>query len=279
MPHEIVVQNQTLQIANPYNEPVKLLWESLERMPNHLPSNHNAVQFMTAVVQEANACAFAVEAKGHKLNAASLRKAAFNTAALGLMPGDALGHAYFVPFKGVVQLIVGYRGFLDLAFRNNFLKGVNCEVVLQGEEFRRWNDSSGPQWNHEIDITRDREKTAWDEVVCAYCQYETKLGFTDTVIVNKKELDGIKRRQTRGKNAIWADNPIPMALKTPLRRASNRWQFTRELSNARMLDEQAERGDRQASISGESFDDQPAKLDLNQLDEPPEHLLKDYPES
>ena len=75
--------------------------------------------------------------------------AIMQVAALGLEPGGALGHAYLIPFDkrgklangqwGVVgtdvQLIIGYRGMIDLARRSGQIVSLSARVVYQKDKF------------------------------------------------------------------------------------------------------------------------------------------------
>lgn len=58
---------------------------------------------------------------------------------LGLEPDDILGHAYLVPFdnnklhKTDVQLMVGYKGFIDLAERTGKVHNIYARIVYEKE--------------------------------------------------------------------------------------------------------------------------------------------------
>ena len=64
-------------------------------------------------------------------------------AQLGLEPGAALGHCYLLPFgngkdksgRPNAQLIIGYRGMLDLARRSGQIQSINAYVVREEDEF------------------------------------------------------------------------------------------------------------------------------------------------
>lgn len=61
-------------------------------------------------------------------------------AQLGLFPDSYLGHAYLVPFNDKdrgpeVQLIVGYKGIIQLTLRSGVIGGIFASVVYEGEEF------------------------------------------------------------------------------------------------------------------------------------------------
>lgn len=241
MSTELIVGGKGLQLPDPRSPAAASLWSRLDRLPDWIPAEVQQDQFMMAVTAEANRMP-------QDVNPASLCSAAFNCAVVGLMPGPALGHAHFVPFKSgstrEVQLIVGYKGYLELAYRSGFLAGITCEVVYEGEKCERWNDSNGPQIDHRMSLDRVED---FDKVVAAYCIYQTQYGYRDIVTVGGRELKRLKQKHSRGSMQIWRDNPIEMALKTPIRRAAKRWKLTNQMAKAVYLDEQADRGERQAS--------------------------------
>lgn len=69
----------------------------------------------------------------------SLLAAGMQCAALGLEPNTPLQHCYLIPFdskKGFqVQFILGYRGIIDLALRNNRVHSVEARPVFEKDEF------------------------------------------------------------------------------------------------------------------------------------------------
>lgn len=67
-------------------------------------------------------------------NPVSMIGAIVAAAQLGLEPG-ILGHCYLVPFKGDVQLIIGYRGMIDLARRSGQTVSISAHVVYEGDQF------------------------------------------------------------------------------------------------------------------------------------------------
>src|SRR5689334_9796436 len=60
---------------------------------------------------------------------------------LGLEPGGVLGHAYLIPFENRsknttdVQLIIGYRGMIDLARRSGQIQSLQAVIVREGDRF------------------------------------------------------------------------------------------------------------------------------------------------
>lgn len=70
----------------------------------------------------------------------SMLGALMNCAALGLEPNTPLGHAYLIPFENKkkkiveVQMIVGYKGFIDLARRSGQLANIHVDMVYDDDE-------------------------------------------------------------------------------------------------------------------------------------------------
>ena len=62
-------------------------------------------------------------------------------ASLGLEPNTVLGHAYLIPFENrektqtEVQLVLGYKGMIDLARRSGHVVNIHADVVYQADEF------------------------------------------------------------------------------------------------------------------------------------------------
>ena len=174
-----------------------------------------------------------------------------NCATLGLIPGKAYGHAFFVPlmnrtYKPAIRecnLWLGYKGYLELGYRSGWLAGITLEVVVGDEKFRRWNDRNGAQLEHEINPNRPLVIDP-PTVVCSYCQYTTTSGYSDVVTIGGNQLRALRDKQGK----VWNSNFIEMALKTPIRRASKRWRQTSSLANAVRLDEQLERNETQDAL-------------------------------
>lgn len=166
-----------------------------------------------------------------------------NLSLIGLIPGAVFGHAYLVPFFNSKKncneatLITGYRGYLELAFANQFLKGLHADVVLDGEAYEQFTTRDGADFKHVPGIERDRR---WEKVVGAYCCWQTALGGTGFHFVPRSELDKLKKRHGKHKNSTWNTVTVDMCIKTPIRRASKYWQLTQRQARATYLDEQVE---------------------------------------
>lgn len=78
-----------------------------------------------------------------KASQESFLGAIMQCAQLGLEPGSALGHAYLLPFgngkdkynRSNVQLIIGYRGMIDLARRSGQIVSLSARAVMSATSF------------------------------------------------------------------------------------------------------------------------------------------------
>ena len=65
--------------------------------------------------------------------------ALMNAAQLGLEPNTPLGQAYLIPFKNKdkveCKFIVGYKGILDLVYRNENVQTIQAQIVYENDIF------------------------------------------------------------------------------------------------------------------------------------------------
>jgi recombination protein RecT len=141
----------------------------------------------------------------------SLFAAVVTSAQLGLLPDAQLGEAYFVPFKGKVQLIPGYRGLIKLA-RQGDIGFIEAEIIcmndkplyILGDESRfecvvNWQDR-GPMIG-----------------VYALAKYRDG-GIAARVVMTKAQVDAIREGSQNANGPAWRDHFEEMAKKTALRR-------------------------------------------------------------
>lgn len=156
--------------------------------------------------------------------------ALMNCAALGLEPNTPLGHAYLIPFdnkkKGVteVQVVIGYKGFMDLARRSGQIQSIHADVVYDDDEMWSFEYGSDMHLRHKPGPRRGRK-------VAAYCHVKLPDGQAfvvlpwDAVIRNRDQhSQGWKTAVRYGKQAEhpWATHEDAMASKTAVRALANR---------------------------------------------------------
>lgn len=146
---------------------------------------------------------------------------ALKAATLKLPINRNLGFAYIVPFKNKgkaePQMIIGYKGLIQLAMRTGEYRYINADVVYEGE-LQEVNKLTG-----EIDISG--EKTS-DKAVGYFAYLETLNGFSKTVFWYKDKVEAHAKRYSKSFNSSyspWKTDFDEMALKTVLRNALTKW--------------------------------------------------------
>jgi recombination protein RecT len=103
----------------------------------------------------------------------SIVKGVMDAAALGLDCSGLLGSAYLVPYRNKktgkyeAQLIPGYRGFIDLAYRRGKVKGINAAVVYGGDDFQ-FQFGLNPRLDHIPSLAIPRSD---DNIIAAYAAW------------------------------------------------------------------------------------------------------------
>jgi recombination protein RecT len=160
----------------------------------------------------------------------SLFAAIVTSAQLGLLPDAQLGEAYFVPFKGKVQLIPGYRGLLKLA-RQGDIGFVEAEIFCH-------NDKTlyvlGDNSHFESMVSwQDRGPMVGVYAVAKY----RDGGIAARVVMTKAQVDAIRSRSQAANGPAWSDNYEEMAKKTALRRLAKLLPMATVADNAFRLSE------------------------------------------
>jgi recombination protein RecT len=134
-------------------------------------------------------------------------------AQLGLEPGP-LGHVYLVPFKGQVEFIVGYRGYVELAYRSGQVKDVAAALVYEGEPFE-YRKGTRPFLDHS---PQPREGVS--EVVAAYAVARLRTGGTVFEVIYPDDWEKARKHSAAGAKNVgpWAEHTDAMIRKTAVRR-------------------------------------------------------------
>lgn len=187
-------------------------------------------------------CRFASDPKQRSLlncTMASLYTAVSECISLGMEP--RLGRAYFVPYGNVCTFMLGYQGMLDLA-RNG---GVHATVhaVFVGDEFQ-FVEGTEERITHipNLDTERIEENFRYAYVVSKFAD-----GHVSHTVMNKKEIDAVRRRSKAGGSGPWVTDYVEMAKKTVVRRAAKNWPLSVDAMEAFDRDD-----DR--SYAGQQFD-------------------------
>lgn len=142
--------------------------------------------------------------------------------ALGLEPSavDGLGRAYILPYYNKktnhkeAQLIIGYKGMIDLARRSGQIVDISARAVHEGDFFEY-------EFGVHEDIRHipspDYDGTQLLTHVYMVAHFKDGGHYID--VMTKKEVDAVRARSKSSKYGPWVTDYEAMARKTVIRRA------------------------------------------------------------
>ena len=179
--------------------------------------------------------------------------AVIQCAQLGLEPGNALGHAYILPFdkrekvggqwktvRTEAQVIIGYRGMIDLARRSGQIISIDARAVYDGDKFECVLGLD-PKIDHVPDWQNAARADA-SKLRFVYAVAKLKDGGLQFDVMSRAEVEGIRARSKSADNGPWVTDFAAMAVKTVVRRLFKFLPVSIELQTAVGLDEMAEAG-------------------------------------
>jgi len=193
-------------------------------------------------------------------------------AQLGLEPGGALGHAYLIPFDKrqkvngrwetvgtEAQLIIGYRGMIDLARRSGQILSISARTVHVNDKF---------SYAYGLEETLDHvpsESGDRGELTHVYAVARLKDGGVQFEVMSRADVEKVRALSKAGSSGPWVDHFDEMAKKTVIRRLFKYLPVSIEMQRAVVIDEKGEAGvsqDNAAVITGEySVVDEDAPLE------------------
>jgi len=183
-----------------------------------------------------------------KADPTSVVTSAMTAATLDLSIDPNLGQAHIVPYAGVAQLQIGYKGFIQLAQRSGQFKAINDVVIPCGVLI------SYDKLNEDIELNFAKEKEGQPDGYCFY--FELLNGFSKTIFWTYKQCydHGMKHSQAfkKGKkDCPWITTFDAMALKTVIKLGLNKYApLSIEMSQAIQADQ---------SVDGDYPDNEPPK--------------------
>lgn len=181
-------------------------------------------------------------------NRDSLLGAVMTCSQLGLEPGNSLGHAYLLPFdkRGKVngqwqtvgidcQLIIGYRGMIDLARRSGQIVSLSARSVFTNDRF---------SYRFGLDETVEHIPAEGDRgtLTHVYAVAKLKDGGVQFEVMSRAEIEKVRAASKAKDNGPWVTHFEEMAKKTAIRRLFKYLPVSIEMQRAVTLDEQGEAG-------------------------------------
>lgn len=205
-----------------------------------LPKNLTAERLTRIVMTEVRK-----EPKLLNCNQESFFGAVLQCAQLGLEPGSALGHCYLLPFgngkandgRPNCQLIIGYRGMIDLARRSGQIVSINAYVVHEADEFE-YELGLHPDIHHKPSPLADR-----GPVTYVYAVAVLKGGGVQFEVMSRAEVEAIRKQSKAGSKGPWVTHWDEMARKSVVRKLFKYLPVSIEAVRAVEIDEKSDRGE------------------------------------
>lgn len=149
----------------------------------------------------------------------SFLSALMNAAQLGLEPNTPLGQAYLIPFKnkGVLecQFQIGYKGLIDLSYRNPLVQTIQAQAVYENDEF---------EYELGLDSKLVHRPVLHDrgEVILFYGFFKLTNGGFGFEVMSREDIDAYAKEYSKSFDTSfspWKSNYIGMAKKTVIKQA------------------------------------------------------------
>ena len=148
----------------------------------------------------------------------SFLAALMNAAQLGLEPNTPLGQAYLIPFmnKGILecQFQLGYKGLINLAYRNDQLQTIQAQCVFSNDVF---------EYELGLDSKLYHKPAIGDrgEMIAVYALFKLKNGGYGFEVMSKQDVDAYAQKYSKAINSSyspWQTAYTEMAMKTAIKR-------------------------------------------------------------
>lgn len=157
---------------------------------------------------------------------------------LGLELGGSLGQAYLVPFreKGqpMAQMIIGYRGFVELMRRSGDVSSIRAVIVHQRDHFTL-REGLEQVIDHVPYLEGDPGPMRFVYAVAKF----SRSGDYQAVFMTKAEVDTVRARSRAGASGPWSTDYEEMAKKTAVRRLAKLMPLTVEAAEAIERDDES----------------------------------------
>jgi recombination protein RecT len=195
-------------------------------LPRHLPPDRFIRIALTAIMRTP---------KLAECDRSSFFQALLSLSQLGLEPDGRRAH--LIPFnnrkRGTVecQLIVDYKGLVELAMRSGQVSNIHADVVRENDDF---DFDRGQLVRHRINFREDRGSVY---AVYAICRF--KDGSEKCDVMTRAEVEKIRARSKAGDDGPWVTDWEEMAKKTVFRRLSKWLPLSAEFRDALEADPDA----------------------------------------
>lgn len=186
-----------------------------------------------------------------KCDVASLVGAIGQCAQMGLEPNTVLGHAYLVPFNtkrkdgngnerwvNSVQVIIGYKGLIDLARRSGQIVSIAAHEVCENDKFEL-------VYGLDEKLVHTPSLGERGEILGFYAVAKLKDGghcFEFMSRLQVEEIQAAADKKNKYPSKVWQEHFTEMGRKTVIRRLAKYLPLSIEFQTAAALDGMAEGG-------------------------------------
>lgn len=238
----------TTAVEKRNTELAKNAWDLLKGMkagiaailPKHLTPERMAMIAFTAMRQNPKLLECSRESIIGSIMTASI---------LGLEPSGPLGHGALIPYKGECQFQPMYQGLLELARRSGLIKDVQLRAVYKGDTYK-FRFGLDPTIEH-IPMEGPGVDSPDRECTHVYCiirftngglQWE-QLSFAEAMAHGKRFSKTWDRENQQFRaDTPWQVHPVPMAMKTVLKRTLKLCPKSPEMAMAMSIDDLGDEG-------------------------------------
>ena len=149
----------------------------------------------------------------------SFISALLNAATLGFEVNSPLGQAYLIPYKNKgqmeVQFQIGYKGLIDLAYRNGQMQSIQAQAVYEKDFFEY-------EYGLEARLVHKPAYSDRGEVVYFYGLFKTVNGGFGFSVMSKADMDAYARTYSKAfasDYSPWKSSYEEMAKKTVIKQA------------------------------------------------------------
>ena len=142
-----------------------------------------------------------------------------NSAQLGLEPNTPLGQAYLIPYKNKGQMEcqfqIGYKGLIDLAYRNGQMQTIQAQAVYENDLFEY-------EYGLEPKLVHKPAYSDRGEITYFYGLFKTVNGGFGFSVMSKADMDNYARTYSKAfasDYSPWKTSYEEMAKKTVIKKA------------------------------------------------------------
>lgn len=161
----------------------------------------------------------------------SVMGAMMQAAQLGVEPNTPLGQAYLIPYGGLCQFQLGYKGLIDLAYRSGEVSSIQAHEVHENDVFE-YEYGLEPKLRH-VPAQTDR-----GPVTFYYAVLKLKNGGVGFEVMSRDDVETFARKKSKAyNNGPWKTDFDEMAKKTVLKKVLKYAPLKTEFARAVASDE------------------------------------------